>query len=223
MSFAPANTLSFTKEELVVAVCRGNFGSHIGIAFHSAKEGMKLLHLRSHLDLKTDDFPPERPNCWVATVINLPAPLSKQMVAIVRSVSKRLPHINYGINFLAAAGSFDAQGHYKAPKGSDGLTCSTFVSTIFRDSKIPLIQEHTWESSPENIAWGEAICEWLSHHADESHVEAVKRNIKGLRVRPEEVAAAADTPFPNRPVIFSLAKASAPAVMVSLKEACAEL
>jgi hypothetical protein len=222
MPFVRASSLSFSKDELVVAVTYGTFGSHIGIGFHSAKEGAKLLHLASHIKLITEDFPPVLPACWIGIVVSLPASASKQLVAIIRCVSKRLPHINYGINFLAARGSFDSSGRYKAPKGSDGLTCATFVSTIFSDFRLPLIQESTWQPNPENAAWGAAICDWLRDRckADPDHVEAVRRNINGLRVRPEEVAVAAETPFPSRPVDFVVATANAPAVMAVLDQAC---
>lgn len=222
MPYVQASGLSFPKDKLAVAVTHGAFGNHIGIAFHSAKEGVKLLHLASHINLRTDDFSEELPKKWVSSVVDLPASVSIQMVAIVRSLAKRLPHINYGINVIAAAGSFDSTGRYKAPKGSDGLTCATFVSTIFHDFRLPLIQEETWLPSPENAQWGIMVYEWLRDkcNADEAHLEAVRQNINGLRVRPDEVAAAADIPFSQRPVNFEIATKGAPAVLAALQAIC---
>ncbi len=219
MPYCSASELAFSKDQLVIGFTDGSLGGgHIGIAFHSAKEGMKLLHLCAHLRLQTDDFPPNSPEFWVATIVELPSAASKQLVAIIRAISKRLPKINYGLNFLAASGSFDAQGHYKAPKGSDGLTCATFVSTVFRDLRCPLILETTWKPEPKNIEWGEAVYAWLvNSKADPTHLAAVKGNIVGLRIRPDEVAAAADIERKDRPVIFEVASANAPLVQQALK------
>lgn len=219
MPYCSARELAFSKDQLAIGFSYGGLGGgHIGIAFHSAKDGAKLLHLCAHLRLQTDDFPPSTPECWVATVVELPASASKQFVAIIRAISKRLPKINYGINFLAAPGSFNAQGHYKAPKGSDGLTCATFVSTIFRDLRFPLIVETTWKPDPKNIKWGEDVYSWLlDSKADPDHLEAVKRNIIGLRIRPDEVAAAADILLQDRPVSFEIASVNAPLVEHALR------
>src|SRR2546423_405161 len=113
----------------------GAFDGHIGLAFHSKDEGSQLLHLRFHRDLKVEPFPPVSP-CWIACVAQMPLLTSRHLVGIVRYIAKRLPIINFGVNFIAAKGSFSLTGEYNAPAGSDGLTCATFITEIFRTSGI---------------------------------------------------------------------------------------
>lgn len=219
MAYVQAGSCSFTKEQLAIAITSGAFGSHVGIAFHSVKEGLRLLHLARHQCLMDDDFSRQDINSrYVAAVVDIPPAASKQMVSIIRSVAKRQPRINYGINAKAAVGSFDNSGRYKPPKGSDGLTCATFVSTVFSDYKVPLIDLDTWEPNQENELWGRKVCAFLKQcKVDESHLKAVESNISGLRVRPEEVAAAADAPASFKPVAYSVAKERAPAVLDALQ------
>jgi len=218
MEYVRAAEFSFTKDQLAVAVTKGAFGSHVGIVFHSAQEGVRLLHLASHLRLLSDDFSSPSSSAYVAAVVKIPPVASKTMVAIVRSVAKRQPRIEYGINVKSALGSFDSSGRYKAPKGSDGLTCATFVSTIFHDCRIPLIQLETWEPQPENELWGRQVCQFLrEQRVDEEHVKAVEKNISGLRVRPEEVAAAAHCPVSAKPLDYTAAKAGVPSVLAALQ------
>ncbi len=219
MPYCSTREFTFSKDQLAIGFTSSSMGGgHIGIGFHSAKEGPKLLHLCAHLQLQTDDFPPSTPACWIATTVELPEVASKQLVAIVRAISTRLPEINYGINFLAAPGSFNENGRYKPPKGSDGLTCATFVSTIFRDLRFPLVTETTWQPHQKNIAWGENVYNWLAaNKVDPDHLKAVKGSIKGLRIRPDEVAAAADMPLTDRPITFEIASENAPIVEEALK------
>jgi hypothetical protein len=220
MAYVHSAALEFPKEKAAIAVSRGAFGSHLGIAFHSAKDGVQVLHLRTHLQLFSETFDASR-LCWVASPLDLPPKASAQVVSIIRGLAKRRPHIPYGLNFLKSNGSFDPNGHYKAPKGSNGLTCATFVSTLFSDLRAPLIQPATWQPSDENRAWAEDVCKFLeTHGVPEDHVAAVRGNVDGLRVRPEEVAVAAVVAGADLPIDFTRATADAPMVMATLHAAC---
>ena len=220
MSFARGKDLELSKTQVAVAITHGRFGSHTGVVFHTAKDGLQIVHLKFHKMLTPEPFPPLT-HCWIACVVTIPEPASKQLVAFVRAVAKRLPQINFGINFLAAKGSFDNSGRYSPPRGSDGLTCATFVTELFRWASLPLITEETWQPRHENIDWGEAVCKELERvGADAHHTASVRRNINGLRVRPEEVAAAANMEYVARPVDYQTAFAGAPAVMASLHSHC---
>lgn len=221
MKFAPAHTLNFPKDQVAITLGRGLFGSHLGVAFHTANEGLKVLHLRFHKDLATDHFPD--PNyIWIGCVVDLPSRASAALVGILRGLTKKRPNIGYGLNFLAGKGSFSPNGSYKAPKGSDGFTCSTFVVELFRNAALPLINEKTWESNSVNLAWGEAVCCLLEniHPTDVEHVAEVRKNNLGLRVRPEEVAAAANLNYSDRPVDFSVAISSAHQILFLLDASC---
>lgn len=221
MSYLNAATVSFAKDQVAITLGRGLFGSHLGVAFHSANEGAKVLHLAFHKLLKTDSFPSDE-TCWVCCIVDLPPRASAQLVGMLRGLSKKRPHIGYGINLLAGHGSFGPTGSYKAPKGSDGFTCATMIAELFRASALPLIDEASWEPEELNLAWGEAVCCLLQtlHPDDVDHIAAVRKNNTGLRVRPEEVAAAAVSEYASRPVPFLVASANATVAFSYLNATC---
>lgn len=229
MSFKPACEVPFTEGQVVVAVSHGGFGSHVGIAFYPEGSTAKLLHLAWHKRVKTDSFPPR--TCYIATTVKIPEETSEHLVGFVRMVSDKSPDINYGINVFAGRGSFDTDGEYTAPAGSDGLTCATFVTEIFRAASLQLIDENTWKESDENVAWGQNVVDALKNYKDKEgnavnpqHIEAVSNNVhNGLRVRPEEVGAAADIYDINKipPLInFTTASVGAHSVMKDLNDHC---
>ena len=219
MAFVHAASAEFSRGEIAIAITHGAFGSHAGIAFHSSKEGTKLLHLQFHKRLAVESFPPA--HCWIATRVDLPALAAKQLVGIVRAIAQRRPTINYAVDCIAARGSFDSKGHYSPPKGSKGLTCATFVSEIFRAARLPLIAEGTWTADDNNIKWANDVCDLLAKHgAGEEHVNAVKASINGLRVRPEEIGAASNIPFSARPLKYDIAPPLAAEVMKCLHGEC---
>lgn len=220
MAFSRAADLQFAKDKVAIAITHGAFGSHIGIAFHKAKEeGPHVLHLAWHQKLTVDPYPPE--SCWIASCVEMSPLAGKQLVGIVRAVAKRSPAINYAVNCIAPKGSFDGNGNYKPPRGSHGLTCATFVSEVFRAASLPLIKEDTWQPNESNVKWGNDVCDRLAkHNSSEEHVAAVRRSINGLRVRPEEVGAASELPVKARPAAYEAVVDSAQRVMQTLHQSC---
>jgi hypothetical protein len=221
MPLLNATKISFAKEQVAITLGRGLFGSHLGVAFHSANEGAKVLHLAFHKQLRTDPFPSDN-SCWVCCVVDLPPHASIQLVAMLRGLSKKRPHIGYGLNLFAGRGSIGPTGTYNAPKGSDGFTCATIIAEVFRVSALPLIDEASWKPDKKNLAWGNAVCCLLAvlHPDEPDHIQAVRKNNIGLRVRPEEVAAAAVIKFASRPVSFSVASTNATAAFNCLDATC---
>lgn len=223
MSFICAVDIDLPRENIAVALTPSPFGSHVGILFHTAKEGMHVLHLQFHMDLIAEPFPQPTKTCWIASKADVPPIASKALVGVVRALSKRLPKIKYGINFLAAQGSIDSNGNYKAPKGSDGLTCATFVLEVFRAASLRLIKEDTWTSTEANVAWGHKVCKALEiNEVDPAHIEHVRSNIVGLRIRPEEVAAASQNAPKERPIDFNVAEIQAAQIKIKLDATCVE-
>lgn len=221
MAYLRHDALEIAKDYPFIAITFGSFGSHLGVAFQSAKDGVQVLHLAGHYDLRTDTFPPPG-QCWIAAPVLLPPLAAKAIVGVIRSLSKRTPKIPYGLNFLKANGSFDSSGRYKAPKGSLGLTCATFITTLFDDLRAPLVKQDTWLEKPANIKWAHDVCDALTRSGmvSHDHIEAVKSNIDGLRIRPEEVAVAAETPFTNKPIDYLSASSNAHLIMQELIRSC---
>lgn len=221
MAFSPLGGIPFNKDQVAVAVAHSRFGGgHSGIAFHSAKLGPQVLHLAWHQKLEVDPLPGPLGNvCWVAAPLPTPPSASKQVVAIVRTVAARLPKINYGTDFISARGSFAADGSYKPPKGSTGLTCASFVIEVLRASKISVVQEATWQSDERNVRWANSVCDYLAN-TDPEHAEAVRKNINGLRIIPFEVAGAAASGPASWPVDYVTAQQLAQPVLAVLCALC---
>ncbi|WP_322061985.1 hypothetical protein [Paraburkholderia sp. J63] len=222
MAFDRLQNASFTRDQIAVALTHSSLGGgHLGVAFHSAKDGVQLTHLAWHQQLKVDNVPSEITQCWICTTVELPPLASKAAVAVMRSVSKKKPLINYGIGAVAAKGSFTGNGVYRAPKGSDGLTCATFVVEILRNAGIPLVKYETWKDNPENVAWGEAVCNALKKDGvPDEHVDAVRKNVGKLRLRPYEAVGAAMLPAKQRPADYEAAQPGATAAEAALVEQC---
>lgn len=202
MGFSPLCDFNLPENGVAVALSHSPLGGgHLGIIFNETGGRLRLLELRWHRDLTVTDLPVN--NCWIATSVDIPPVAAKQVVAKVRAISRKLPKINYGIDFIAARGSFQGTV-YSAPKGSNGLTCSSFVLEVFRTAVVPMIQEETWQASEANVEWGNSVCDYLERtHVDEKHVQAVRSDVKGLRLIPYELAAAASLPKEQRPINYN--------------------
>ncbi|MDG0065847.1 hypothetical protein MMB92_17945 [Burkholderia sp. IO2] len=222
MPFENLEAATFTRDQVAIAFTRGRYGSgHIGIAFHTPKDGAQVTHLAWHKQFKVDAIPSEVSGCWACATVALPPSASKQLVAVVRGVSKKKPQINYGLGAIAAKGSFSANGSYQPPRGSDGLTCTTFVVEVFRAASIPLVDYDNWPALPDNVAWGESVCQALAGSgATDDHVNAVRRNIGGLRVRPYEAVGAALLPPNQRPANHAAVQAGAASADTALGTIC---
>jgi hypothetical protein len=224
MAFSPIEGLALHVDKILVALGHGAFGSHLGVAFHrGGGNAPSLMHLRWHKQLTVELVSNNLPQCWVACELALPQLASKQMVGILRAIANRLPEIGYGPNYLSARGAFDSAGNYIAPVGSRGLTCSTFVVEIFRPHGILLINDVTWPETEENKQWAHAVCALLHRYgAGDEHLAAVRSDISGIRIKPEEVAGASAQPIANRPLDFGAADASGKLAMTDLNNHCKE-
>ncbi|WP_156320517.1 hypothetical protein [Pseudomonas lini] len=219
MGFSPLCDFNLPENGVAVALSHSPLGGgHLGIVFNETGGRLRLLELRWHLDLMVTDLPVE--SCWIVTSVDIPPTASKQVVAKIRAISRKLPKINYGIDFIAAKGSFQGTV-YSAPKGSNGLTCSSFVLEVFRTATIPMIQEDTWCTSEANVSWGNSVCDYLERtHVEAKHVQAVRSDIKGLRLIPFELAAAASLPKEQRPINYDTIQSFALQAQADLNRIC---
>lgn len=223
MTFESLQSVTFRNDQVAVALSHSNFGGgHIGIAFHHAKEGPKVVHLAWHKDLRVEAISPALKVCWVSTTLRIPPVASKAVVGIVRAVASRLPQVNYGINLIAAKGSFTLRGEYRPPKGSDGLTCASFVVEVLRAASVSLVKYETWRAETANNNWADQVCQGLAAtQVPQSHIDAVQKNARnGLRLRPYEVAGAATMPARELPVDFDTAQPAAKEAEAKLLNMC---
>jgi hypothetical protein len=79
-----------------------------------------------------------------------------------------------------------------------GLTCSTFVLTVFESSKVTLVDLSAWPSRPEDETRHAHLLQMMrdgiphfAPPASSDHIQRVQSELPCVRVRPEEVAASA--------------------------------
>ncbi|GLS95843.1 hypothetical protein [Piscinibacter gummiphilus] len=223
MTLANLTAVPFTRDQIAVAISHSSMGAgHVGIGFHSVADGPQVLHLAWHRKLKIERVLDELTQCWAAEPCALPPSAGKQVVAFVRAVAKRGPTINYAVDFIASRGSFSGNGAYKAPKGSHGLTCASFVAEVFRGAGAPLVKSETWRDDFANREWGERVCKQLEadEHVEVGHAEAVRKTISSLRLRPFEVAGACRVSPKEWPATFDAVQGPAAQIAAELPGIC---
>lgn len=226
MAFSLSTEVGIGEEEVAIALTHGALGSHLGIAYSEEDGSAKLMHLGWHKDFRLDAYPTQNP-LWIAAIVAMPPSRSSQTVALLRMMAedhkdpKKESTLGYGINALAGIGSIDGSATYAPSPGCDGLTCSTFIVEMLRAVGVELIQMATWPSTDRNLAWGRAIvCMLRNANVPEVHVKKVEANVSGLRIRPEEVAAAAEVPAAERPVAYADVVNRADALLAQITAQC---
>jgi len=216
MALTPIIPVIFDQDELVVAICRGATPEgHTGLAFFDESNGLIVCHLVDHRALRLDAARPE----WLIQRLGLGPLIGKQLVAYAREVVKwasQLNNIDYGVDFLAARGSFLAGGEYVPPLGEPGLTCASFVVEVLRGMQVELVDERTWKPTLYNADWQESVADIFARRAAAAEVQnrfhdarvcrarvaAISKPLTGLRLMPTEVIGAASMGRPAWPVTF---------------------
>jgi hypothetical protein len=202
MVYGSVNDVVLPEHGIALALFHSDLGGgHLGVLFNEKGNKLRLMELGWHHKLFVSDLP--RPKCGIAIPLALPPAASKGVLAVVRAISRKLPKISYGIDFIASKGSFNGSV-YSPPRGSNGLTCASFVLEVMRSAAVLLIHEESWEPSPSNTEWATEVVKLLREHgAEEKHIEAVEKGMSNLRLIPFELAAAATLPVEQRPASYT--------------------
>lgn len=221
MPFSRLADFQFACDQVGVTLSDGPYGAHTAIAYWpDSKRPIRFLHFLGHEIVKSNLTHELAGRRWMACKVEIPNLACKQLVAIVRAIARNPPKVKYGVNLAAARGSF-VQGAYAPPPESDGLTCASFVSEIFRDAALSLVDETTWPATIENLHWGNIVYKALKKQGiNEQHLETVRASNFALRLTPFEVAAAGDAPVSWRPLDFARAGPAAGQVVASWDRIC---
>ena len=113
-------------------------------------------------------------------------------VAFLIDLNKSKPEIPYGFKSSGCTFKRDlATGAFRlSPDGPGvGLTCATFICTIFRTLSLPLLVDAGWPSDrPEDSAWVSGMVGLLNYPTQ--RLFAMRGTVPDPRVRPEEVVSA---------------------------------
>jgi hypothetical protein len=185
----------FSVREVAIAINEPRNGQrHIGLLYEDpSAEALVILHLAFHLDLKQE--PPPLEGLWVDPTF-LTERL-RQVASIARQVwNRNAARIPFG--FSRPNDCFDGNTYeYLIGPTQHGLTCATFVLAIFLAAGLEIVRYESWPTRSEDDEWQRSILRPLAGRANEAHITAVEEDLGAIRVRPEEVAAAASlTPLP---------------------------
>lgn len=190
--------------EFAVAVGRVSDSQHHVGAYYRTDGGVRFVHLAWHRDLRTDDDPKPRYR-WITPAALDPSVLA-WLGALCRAIHENRPAIPYGFGqdqFRLVDGLFVRD------ETSHGLTCATFVLAMFSGYGLPLIDLSKWPRRSEDELWQRQIVEALRNSGEEDircHIAVIQADVGNcVRVRPEEVAAAASVD--SLPVPFDQAAA----------------
>ncbi len=208
MAYTLATELKIGKEQLAITIAHGTLGSHLGVAYWDELEKPRIMHLGWHKNLRVEDYPHPQMN-WLCSVLNLSALASMQAVALISSMAEKYGNqataasLDYGINLMAGHGAIKSDGVYEPGPDCDGFTCASIIAEIFAQIALPIVDLSTWPSTEKNKIWGRAIvCLLRALGATSEHVEKVESNVSGLRLRPEEFAAAAEVSSTSWPAPY---------------------
>jgi hypothetical protein len=183
----------FTSEhvpDLAVAIIVSRHGTHTGI-IHRAGGKLFLLDQRWHEDLGNAPCDGMCP-CVIPNL--LPEEINDvtglcRLIATRREQNPRDPapyalYRNPLTRISAVTGEILLSGGL-------GLTCSTFVLTIFEAARVPILDLTGWPRRPgDDDRHRELVALMRRTRVREDHVRMVEAELPCIRVRPEEVAAA---------------------------------
>jgi hypothetical protein len=186
---------------------------HLGLLHRNHEaNAIEMLHLEWHCEL-TNELP-KQSYFWIPP--DIPSRRLRQVAAMCRKVWRsNSDGIGYG--FSSPHDCFDrTTGQFLLGPTRHGLTCSSFVVAVFWSSGIPLLKYSTWpRDRAGDIEWQQSVLDTLREGgAAESHIEAVRRGVGSVRLRPEEVAGAAVEYPPS--VTFAQASARAAEVLARI-------
>lgn len=168
---------------------------HCGLSF-DLKNGVHILHLKSHKRLYyNEDWGVFQ--CYIKPNIH---PLRQEAIIplcyLIRDkIEDEDSQVPYGFNYDEYAFYDLGSGMLHLGSHESGLTCATFVMTLFHSIGIDLIDLSNWPKRPEDDDWEGRTKRLLSQYKvqvnmSKEHLERLKYEVlTGCpRYRPEEVA-----------------------------------
>lgn len=166
---------------------------HCGLAFRLDGD-FKILHLAHHNALMCDN---DCSGFKIFVIPNIPKELQIPFIQMCRSIKD---DVEEGHTDVAYGLCYDEFASYEDGKlylaGTEiGLTCATYVITLFHSVGIDLVDIHNWPAREEDKKWFEYVKSLFSIQnvkvflgMTKEHQSKVLNEDFGPRFRPEEVA-----------------------------------
>lgn len=195
--FDVPTTIEETNSFLGIAVSlqKENNQFHCGLAFGMKGGQVNILHLTGHNGLHCSShwgifkvF--VKPNIDIDRQIAF-LPLCK---LIINNIGKPGFEVKYGLRYDEYA-VYDEHGILHLGEHEIGLTCATYVLTLFHSVGLDLVDIHNWPMRESDKEWLKSIIETYSDPDIKQHFSMTKEHLAMMkaedvtsRFRPEEVA-----------------------------------
>lgn len=164
---------------------------------------LRFIHLGWHFQLHVDNVE-KLSHGYYVTQINVEEVDKKFVAALCNLIAEKHPDIPYGISSTGV--SFDQNnGNLIIQQEGSGLTCATFVLTVFEEHGLILLKKEEWPEGV-NFEWAQGIINQLKNEdgVRPEYIEMMERDAANVqRFRPEEVAGSA--PLQSWPIGFAQA------------------
>ena len=194
---------SFASENDSIAVFCGNPHKdqfHCGILY-KYNSIPYILHLANHKSLLNDNFDTFNTEKCVWVKSKITPRIQIQISACCRNIIYRdnFQNIPYGLYYKDSR--FDKDGILSLGNDEIGLTCATFVLSIFSSCNATLVDVENWPVRDDDNVWHDYIIALLTQykvelHISDEHLTNMTNEKYCARFRPEEVTASS-TFFPH--------------------------
>lgn len=185
------DTATFNDSSTKLAIAIGYSSRnqlHCGI-LHKGNNISSLLHLATHHRLLNSSNLVEFYN-YKYVIPTLPDLRTAVIAARCRRIASRKEAIPYGFSYSKTR--FSPEGTIKIGEKEVGLTCATFILSVFASCGIEILQTNKWPSRKEDENWQSDIigifkCLSKKGLISEEHIQNIEKETEWSRYRPEEV------------------------------------
>lgn len=181
-------TIKRIEHFALAIVRRSQNQNHCAICYKDGNGDAWLMHLAWHYRLHSDYFPLH----YQWSEVKRHKSILKHLAVICELIRTQNDPMPYGFDRTGI--KFDPNtGKATIPSGGKGLTCATFIITVFETQLLTLLKEEEWPSDA-NVEWQNAMLAELelTSDVDEAYVKAVSEHVGHVRrFSPEEVVGSA--------------------------------
>lgn len=187
-------------------------------------QGDELIHMGWHKWLLK--WTEERYRNDIGPFLSLDCPYfneleAEELSSFIRSLWRRYQRsMPYSIVTNGVGEFFNLSGEIAVEQAGVGLTCATFLMSVFGVQGYSLLDESDWQRRPGDKAWHQHILNELRKSGvEEEHVAAQERYVgEAYRYRPEEVVGCASG-YSGVPHPFCAAVAEGERVLGEMRQA----
>lgn len=168
----------------IIATTRPN-GRHVGFLYQLEGEAPRAVHLAWHYRLTDEPAPPGYH--WVQCGLH---DLAGHIVAAALAEIAHDQQLPYSTTYNGIY--FDPSLRYTRDEPGEGLTCSTFIIAVLETLGLSIVVPEDWPVRDDDETAHEELLGALrsTDNVSPEHIQAIEAQPRGVRFRPEEVAAA---------------------------------